>query len=72
MPDGTLRAILKQAGIDAKADVVSAPSRLGTAVKAVPSELEALVKKVNWPMVIIAVVAFAALVMHFPKLTGLL
>src|ERR1700677_2875033 len=72
LTEASFLQLLKQAGIDAKTDVVSAPSRLGTAVKAVPSELEALVKKVNWPMVIIAVVAAAALAMHFPKLTGLL
>jgi len=72
LTEASFLQLLKQAGIDAKADVVAAPSKLGTAVKAVPGELEALAKKVNWPMVIVAVVAFAALAMHFPKLTGLL
>ena len=72
LTEASFLQLLKQAGIDAKADVVSTPSKLSTAIKAVPSDLEALAKKVNWPMVIVAVVAFAALAMHFPKLTGLL
>jgi len=60
-----LAQLLAAAGKRVEADVLAdaSPSKLVAAVKAIPSELG----KVNWPMVVVALVAFAALALHFPK-----
>lgn len=64
----TLAQLLKQAGADAVADAKAEPGKITTFVKGIPSDVAA----VNWPLVIIAVIAFAALVLHIPKVMGLL
>src|ERR1700721_2115021 len=67
-----LAQLLEAAGKRVVADVegksASAPSALVTAVKKVPAEIEAMAKATNWPLTIVALVAMAALVMHFPAL----
>jgi hypothetical protein len=66
--------LLKAAGVrvegEAKTDVedIAHPSKLLAAVKALPSEFEAGIKYVNWPLVIVGVIAISALVLHFPKI----
>jgi hypothetical protein len=52
------------------AETLDSPSKLWTGLKALPGEVGKGVKAINWPLLIVAVIACAALAMHFPALVA--
>lgn len=64
-----LAQLLEAAGKRVEADV--SPSKIVAGVEAIPGKIVAGAKAVNWPLLIVALVAFAAFALHFPKLLPL-
>jgi hypothetical protein len=65
-----LAQLLAAAGHRVVSDVKTdaSPSKVVSAVKAIPSEIEAMAKATNWPLTIVACIAVVALAMHFPAM----
>lgn len=72
LTEATFRELIAQATKTGVADVKAEPSKVATFVKAIPSDIVSGVEKAPWLPIIALVVAVVALVLHFPKITGLL